>query len=52
FDLGFPVKDPRYGPDKKGNSSLERFYSPNAGGWFTANVWNKPVFQFAIGYPF
>jgi len=52
FDLGFPVKDPRYGPDKKGNPALERFYSPNAGGWFTANVWNKPVFQFAIGYPF
>ncbi len=52
FDLGFPIKDPRYGPDKKGNPALERFYSPNNGGWFTKNVWNKPVFQFAIGYPF
>ena len=52
FDLGFPIKDPRYGPDKIGNTTIERFYSPRAGGWMVNNVWNKPSFQFAIGYPF
>ena len=52
FDLGFPVKDPRYGPDNKGNQNIEKFYSKNSGGWFVNNVWNKPTFQFAIGYPF
>ena len=52
FDLGFPVKDPRYGPDNKGNANIERFYSKNSGGWFVNDVWNKPTFQFAIGYPF
>jgi outer membrane protein insertion porin family len=52
FDLGFPIKDPRYGPDKTGNATIERFYSPRAGGWLVNNVWNKPSFQFAIGYPF
>ena len=52
FDLGFPVKDPRYSPTNIGNSNIERFYSPREGGWFVDNHWNKPVFQFAIGYPF
>ena len=52
FDLGFPFKDPRYGPEKKGNSVAERFYTEKSGGWFVKNVWNKPTFQFAIGYPF
>ena len=52
FDLGFPIKDPRYGPDNKGNANIERFYSTSSGGWFVNNVWNKPTFQFAIGYPF
>ncbi|MFN5422468.1 MAG: BamA/TamA family outer membrane protein [bacterium] len=52
FDLGFPIKDPRYGPDKTGNATIERFYSPRAGGWLVNNVWNKPSFQFALGYPF
>lgn len=52
FDLGFPVKDPRYGPENTGNPNVARFYAQNTGGWFVDNVWNKPVFQFAIGYPF
>jgi outer membrane protein assembly factor BamA len=52
FDLGFPVKDPRYSPTNIGNSNIERFYSQREGGWFVDNHWNKPVFQFAIGYPF
>jgi outer membrane protein assembly factor BamA len=52
FDLGFPIKDPRYGPSNVGNSNIERFYSPRSGGWFVDNHWSKPVFQFAIGYPF
>lgn len=52
FDLGFPVKDPRYGPENTGNPNVERFYANKAGGWFVDRVWNKPVFQFAIGYPF
>lgn len=52
FDLGFPFKDPRYGPDNKGNANIERFYAPRQGGWFVDGVWNKPAFQFAIGYPF
>lgn len=52
FDLGFPIKDPRYGPDKIGNATIERFYSPRSGGWMVNSVWNKPSFQFAIGYPF
>ena len=52
FDLGFPIKDPRYGPANKGNSNIERFYSSKQGGWFVDKVWNKPAFQFAIGYPF
>lgn len=52
FDLGFPIKDPRYNPDNKGNPNIERFYANNYGGWFVNNVWNKPSFQFAIGYPF
>jgi outer membrane protein assembly factor BamA len=49
FDLGYPIKDPRYGPDKATSTG---FYSPNANGWFVKGVWSKPVFQFAIGYPF
>jgi outer membrane protein assembly factor BamA len=52
FDLGFPIKDPRYGPGNKGNANIERFYSSKQGGWFVDKVWNKPAFQFAIGYPF
>ena len=52
FDLGFPIKDPRYGPTNTGNSNIERFYSSTKGGWFVDNHWSKPVFQFAIGYPF
>lgn len=52
FDLGFPVKDPRYRPDNIGNANLERFYAPKYGGWFVDGVWQKPSFQFAIGYPF
>jgi len=52
FDLGFPIKDPRYGPDNKGNANIERFYSNKYGGWFVNGVWHKPSFQFAIGYPF
>lgn len=52
FDLGFPVKDPRFSPSNKGNANIERFYTPKEGGWFVDNVWNKPAFQFAIGYPF
>jgi outer membrane protein assembly factor BamA len=52
FDLGFPFKDPRYGPEKKGNPAAERFYAEKTGGWFVKDVWNKPTFQFAIGYPF
>lgn len=49
FDWGFPLKDPRYGPDK---ASTTGFYSPSRNGWFVNGVWDKPTFQFAIGYPF
>ena len=52
FDLGFPLKDPRYGPHNTGNPKAESFYSPRDDGWFVPGVWRKPVFQFAIGYPF
>lgn len=52
FDLGFPVKDPRYGPLNMGNANIQRYYSTSSGGWFVNNVWNKPTFQFALGYPF
>ena len=52
FDLGFPVKDPRYGPLNTGNANIQRYYSTSSGGWFVNNVWNKPTFQFALGYPF
>ena len=52
FDLGFPIKDPRYGPGNKGNANVERFFGKRSGGWFVDNVWQKPAFQFAIGYPF
>jgi outer membrane protein assembly factor BamA len=52
FDLGFPVKDPRYGPLNTGNPNILRYYSTRDGGWFVNNVWNKPTFQFALGYPF
>jgi outer membrane protein insertion porin family len=48
FDWGFPLKDPRYGPDK----GSTKFYSTSKYGWFVDGVWNKPTFQFAIGYPF
>ena len=49
FDLGYPFKDPRYGPDKDPKTG---FYSPRQDGWFVDNHWNKPTLQFAIGYPF
>ena len=49
FDLGYPLKDPRFGPDK---DPLTGFYSPRSGGWFVDNHWNKPTLQFAIGLPF
>lgn len=49
FDWGFPLKDPRYGPEKDRSSP---FYSERKNGWFVDNKWNKPTFQFAIGYPF
>lgn len=52
FDLGFPLKDPRYGPQHTGSPQAERYYSPKPHGWFVQGVWDKPVFQFAIGYPF
>ena len=52
FDLGFPIKDPRYSPSHVGNPNIQRFYTDREGGWFVKNVWNKPTFQFAIGYPF
>jgi len=52
FDLGFPVKDPRYSPLNTGNDNIKRYYTPKSGGWFVDQVWNKPTFQFAIGYPF
>ena len=51
FDLGFPLKDPRFGPQNN-DPSVTQFYSPNKNGWFVDNVWNRPTFQFAIGYPF
>ena len=52
FDLGFPLKDPRYGPYNTGNPKAEQFYTPNKYSWFVKDVWNKPTFQFGIGYPF
>lgn len=48
FDWGFPIKDPRYGADKINTD----FYSTKKNGWFVEGVWNRPSFQFAIGYPF
>lgn len=48
FDWGLPIKDPRYGEDKLNT----KFYSSRKDGWFVDGVWNKPSFQFAIGYPF
>lgn len=51
FDLGFPLKDPRFGPQNN-DPSVIQFYSPQKNGWFVKDVWNKPTFQFAIGYPF
>jgi outer membrane protein assembly factor BamA len=52
FDLGFPLKDPRYGPYNTGDPNAEKFYTPNKYSWFVDGVWNRPSFQFAIGYPF
>ncbi len=52
FDLGFPIKDPRYSPNHTGNANIQRFYTTTQGGWFVDKIWNKPAFQFAIGYPF
>jgi hypothetical protein len=52
FDLGFPLKDPRYGTYNTGSPNAEQYYTPNKYSWFVKDVWNKPVFQFAIGYPF
>jgi outer membrane protein assembly factor BamA len=51
FDFGFPIKDPRYGPYNT-DPGTAKFYSTSENGWFVKNVWNKPTFQFAIGYPF
>lgn len=52
FDLGFPIKDPRYGPSNTGSNNALKYYSASEGGWFVRKVWSRPVFQFAIGYPF
>jgi outer membrane protein assembly factor BamA len=52
FDLGFPIKDPRYGTYNTGDPKAEEYYTPNKYSWFVKDVWNKPTFQFAIGYPF
>ncbi len=52
FDLGYPIKDPRYGPYNTGSPEAEQFYSEKTYGWFIKDVWNKPTLQFAIGYPF
>ncbi len=49
FDLGYPLKDPRYGPDK---DPITGFYSTQKNGWFVKDHWNDPTLQFAIGYPF
>ena len=49
FDWGLPIKDPRYGPGKDVSTG---FYSTKQHGWFVDGVWNRPTFQFAIGYPF
>jgi outer membrane protein insertion porin family len=49
FDMGYPIKDPRYGPDK---AAYTGFYSDKQYGWFVTNVWDRPTLQFAIGYPF
>jgi outer membrane protein assembly factor BamA len=49
FDWGLPIKDPRYGP---GKDAATGFYAKQPYGWFVDGVWNKPTFQFAIGYPF
>lgn len=52
FDLGYPIKDPRYGPYNTGSPSAEKFYSDKTYGWFIKDRWHKPMLQFAIGYPF
>lgn len=52
FDLGFPIKDSRYGPYNTGNANAEKFYSDKVYGWFIPGRWNRPALQFAIGYPF
>ena len=52
FDFGFPIKDPRYAPYNTGDPDAEKYYSSSKNGWFVDGVWNKPTFQFAIGYPF
>ncbi len=49
FDLGYPIKDPRYDPGKTPETG---FYSTKKYGWFVNDHWNKPTLQFAIGYPF
>ena len=52
FDFALPLKDPRYGPYNTGDPKAEAFYTPNKYSWFVKDVWNKPTFQFGIGYPF
>ena len=49
FDLGYPLKDPRYDPSK---APYTGFYSTSKYGWFVPGHWNDPTLQFAIGYPF
>jgi len=49
FDLGYPIKDPRYDPSK---APYTGFYSTSKYGWFVPGHWNDPTLQFAIGYPF
>ena len=51
FDLGYPIKDPRFGPQNINNPG-KVFYSPNQNGWFVKDHWNQSSLQFAIGYPF
>ena len=44
FDFGFPLKDPLYASDPA--------KMPENDGWFVQDKWNKPSFQFGLGYPF
>jgi len=44
FDFGFPLKNPLYASDPAKD--------PMNDGWFVKDKWNKPTFQFGLGYPF